>query len=194
MVGGGPVAARKAKALAEAEAIVTVVTKNVGSELEQIATALGLEILRRGYDVELLRGRFLAVAATDDDKLNARLARDARQIGVLVNVVDHPELCDFFVPATFSRGSLTLAVSTSGECPALAAALRRRLESDFGPEYARVTATLAEVRRMLRKSEPDANRRRKLLILAADLDLAGRVRAGQELDAAGILAEVRRKA
>lgn len=183
-------AARKAKALAEAEAIVTVVTKDVSSELELAAAAAGFEILRRSYDAELLQGRFMVVAATDDDEVNARLGRDARLEGVLVNVVDQPELCDFFVPATVNRGLLTLAVSTSGECPALAAALRRRLENEFGPEYARVTDILGDVRRKLRMSEPDAGRRRQLLILAAGLDLAERLRAGRELSAADIVAEV----
>ena len=190
VVGGGAVATRKVKSLVEAEATVTVVATDISPELEEMATIACLEILRQEYQPAILSGRFLVIAATSDDRLNACLARDARQAGVLVNVVDQPDLCDFFVPAIVTRGALTLAVSTSGECPSLASALRRRLESEFGSEYARVTYILGDVRRMLKKHEPDGARRRQLLILAAGLDLAGRLRAGQELSAADIVAEV----
>jgi len=63
------------------------------------------------------------------------MAREARAQGVLVNVEDVPELCDFHVPAVVRRGDLALTVSTNGKAPALSRLLREWLEKTFGPEW-----------------------------------------------------------
>ena len=65
----------------------------------------------------------------------AELARRARSVGVLVNVEDAPELCDFHVPAVVRRGNLILTVSTGGRAPGLARRLREWLQRRFGPEW-----------------------------------------------------------
>jgi precorrin-2 dehydrogenase/sirohydrochlorin ferrochelatase len=65
----------------------------------------------------------------------AELARRARSGGVLVNVEDAPELCDFHVPAVVRRGTLMLTVSTGGRSPGLAGRLREWLQRRFGPEW-----------------------------------------------------------
>jgi precorrin-2 dehydrogenase/sirohydrochlorin ferrochelatase len=63
------------------------------------------------------------------------LAREARTKGVLVNVEDVPELCDFHVPAILRRGDLALTVSTNGKAPGLSRLLREWLGRVFGPEW-----------------------------------------------------------
>jgi precorrin-2 dehydrogenase/sirohydrochlorin ferrochelatase len=65
----------------------------------------------------------------------AELARRARSGGVLVNVEDAPELCDFHVPAVVRRGTLMLTVSTGGRSPGLTRRLREWLQRRFGPEW-----------------------------------------------------------
>lgn len=70
-----------------------------------------------------------------DRAVAADLARRARAGGVLVNVEDVPELCDFHVPAITRRGALTLTVSTGGRAPGLAKRLRDWLQTRFGPEW-----------------------------------------------------------
>jgi precorrin-2 dehydrogenase/sirohydrochlorin ferrochelatase len=71
--------------------------------------------------------------------LDASSSRDiavaARQAGVLVNVEDVPNLCDFHVPAQVRRGDLLLAISTAGRSPSLSRALREHLETRFGEEW-----------------------------------------------------------
>lgn len=76
----------------------------------------------------------LFIAGLDRD-VSADLARRARAGGVLVNVEDMPELCDFHVPAIVRRGALTLTVSTGGRSPGLAKRLRDWLQTRFGPEW-----------------------------------------------------------
>ncbi|MEE8353602.1 MAG: NAD(P)-dependent oxidoreductase, partial [Dehalococcoidales bacterium] len=93
----------------------------------------------------------LAVAASGDDAVNRAVADEARRSGVLVNVVDVPELSDFIVPSYVRRGDITLAISTAGRSPALARKLRRRLEEQFGEEYGALARLVGEVRAEVRQ-------------------------------------------
>jgi precorrin-2 dehydrogenase/sirohydrochlorin ferrochelatase len=74
------------------------------------------------------------------------LASRARALGVLVNVEDVPELCDFHVPAIVRRGDLVLSVSTGGRVPGLARRLRESLEGQFGPEWSERLDDLSDAR------------------------------------------------
>ena len=76
----------------------------------------------------------LFVAGLDPDP-SRELATAARSRGVLVNVEDQPELCDFHVPASVRRGELLFTVSTGGQSPGLSRLLREELEQHFGPEW-----------------------------------------------------------
>jgi precorrin-2 dehydrogenase len=88
--------------------------------------------------------RVLFVAGLDRERSQA-IAAAARAVGVLINVEDQPELCDFHVPATVRRGDLLLTVSTGGQSPGLARVLREKLEQLFGPEWrGRVEAVAQE--------------------------------------------------
>jgi precorrin-2 dehydrogenase/sirohydrochlorin ferrochelatase len=76
----------------------------------------------------------LFVAGLDPDQ-SRRLAAVARAAGILINVEDQPDLCDFHVPACVQRGDLLLTVSTGGRSPGLTRLLREELEQRFGPEW-----------------------------------------------------------
>ena len=80
------------------------------------------------YQSERYRQFLVAIAATDDEELNAAVSQDCAAKHVLVNVVDRPALCTFTVPATVHRGDLTIAIATNGRCPAFASILREELE------------------------------------------------------------------
>jgi siroheme synthase-like protein len=143
VVGGGPVAERKARGLLAAGAAVRVVSPEVGAGLAALAAGGELAVELRPYRQGDLAGAALAVAATDDAAVNRRVAEDGRAAGVLVNLVDDPDRGGFTVPAVLRRGDLTVAVATSGRTPGLAGALRRRLEDQFGPEWADLVDLLA---------------------------------------------------
>jgi precorrin-2 dehydrogenase/sirohydrochlorin ferrochelatase len=78
------------------------------------------------------------------------LAAAARARRIPVNIEDVPPLCDFHVPAMVRRGDLTLTVSTAGQAPALAAALRAWLEGEFGPDWEAHMREVAALRASLR--------------------------------------------
>lgn len=143
VVGGGEVGARKARAVREAGARVTVVAPEVDPALESID---GVEILRREYRPGDVSGAALVFAATGDRSVNMAIADDARAAGIPVNVVDDPELCSFIVPSVVRRGDLLIAVSTSGASPALAKKIRRDIEDRYGPEYGGLVKLMAELR------------------------------------------------
>ncbi|MFO8013144.1 MAG: bifunctional precorrin-2 dehydrogenase/sirohydrochlorin ferrochelatase [Phycisphaerae bacterium] len=158
VVGGGRVALRKARALAEAGARVTAVAPEF---LPEFAEAAGVECVEAPYAAGHLDGAVLAIAATDDETVNRRVAGDARAAGVLVNVVDVPEACDFIVPAQVRRGDLLVAITTGGAAPSLSRRLRERLEAAFGPEWEAYLEQLRAVReRVLSEGHPPAVRRR----------------------------------
>jgi precorrin-2 dehydrogenase/sirohydrochlorin ferrochelatase len=85
--------------------------------------------------------QILFVAGLEESQ-SRELAARARARGVLVNVEDAPNLCDFHVPAIMRRGELLLTASTGGQAPGLSRALRERLADEFGPEW---TARLKEL-------------------------------------------------
>jgi len=132
VVGGGPVAARKAEGLVACGARVHVVAENVGPEVRALA---GVTWEERPYEGGEVAGYRLAVAATDSDVVNDAVFRDGEEIGVWVNSADDPAHCSYTLPAVVRRGALTVTVSTGGRSPALAAWLKGRLAAEIGPEY-----------------------------------------------------------
>ncbi len=151
MVGGGGVANRKARKLLQARARVVVVSPDVRPELASMA----VEVRRRPYREGDLEGAFLAFAATNRREVNAAVAWEAQERGVLVNVADEPSEGDFALPSTLRRGQLQVAVSTGGASPTLAQRIRQELEEVFGHEWAGVVEALHEARRDGRRVEDE---------------------------------------
>src|SRR5947207_15653309 len=117
VVGDGGMAAEKAEGLESCGALVDRVPANK-------------------YKRRVLKGAFVVVAATPDRKLNERVFRDAERRGMLCNVADVPELCNFILPAVHRQGSIAVAVSTGGASPALAKRLRSMIAAIVRPEHA----------------------------------------------------------
>ncbi|HXD48256.1 MAG TPA: bifunctional precorrin-2 dehydrogenase/sirohydrochlorin ferrochelatase [Gemmatimonadaceae bacterium] len=149
VVGGGSVATRKVAALIEAGASVRVVAPEVSTELEALsAQASTLSLMRGRYASEQLGDALLVIAATNDARLNARIAADARASGRLVNVVDAPELGNFVTPAVHRAGDVVVAVSTGG-VPGAAARIRDAIARLIGQSYGAAVRELSTLRRAL---------------------------------------------
>ncbi len=144
VVGGGPVGRRKALGLCRAGARVRLIAPEPLDE----AGVKGIEVLGRIFRSGDLRGAALAFAATGSRRVNAAVVREARRRRIPVNVADLPESGDFTLPAVLRRGGITVAVSTGGESPALAALLRDHLALTLGPEWETVLAIAAALRQM----------------------------------------------
>ena len=124
VVGAGPVALRKTRGLVEAGAQVTVVAPQSAPEFR----SLPVRMVTRRFRASDLRGAALVFAATDDRAVNRRIGLAAKRLGILANIADSAEECDFIVPARLERGMVQIAIATGGRSPRLSAALRRKLE------------------------------------------------------------------
>jgi len=147
VVGGGPVAARKAEGLLACGAEVHVVAERVGPEVRALA---GVTWEERSYQLGEAAGYRLVVAATDAGDVNAAVYADAEAAAVWVNSADDPAHCSFTLPSVVRRGSLMVTVSTGGRSPALASWLKARLASELGPEYEVLLDLLATEREAVR--------------------------------------------
>ncbi|HTS38281.1 MAG TPA: bifunctional precorrin-2 dehydrogenase/sirohydrochlorin ferrochelatase [Candidatus Solibacter sp.] len=163
VVGAGKVGEPKVAGLLETGALVRVVAMEATQNVREWARAGKVELELRAFSPDDLAGVFLAVVATNSHSLNVRIYNEAQRRNVLCNVVDVPDLCDFFYPAVVRRGDLQIAISTAGQSPSLAQKIRQQLEKQFGPAYAAWVAELGETRRMILASDLDKQRKLDLL-------------------------------
>lgn len=163
VVGAGKVAEPKIAGLLETGTNIRVVAVEARTAVREWALAGKLELELRHFKAEDLEGAFLVVVATNSRSLNELVYREAQRRGVLCNVVDVPDLCDFFYPGVVRRGDLQIAVSTAGQSPSLAQKIRQQLEKQFGPGYAAWVAELGETRKLILASDLDKERKLDLL-------------------------------
>ena len=163
VVGAGNVGEPKIEGLLETGAQVRVVASQAGPAVREWARTGKIELELRNFTADDLRDVFLAVVATSSRTLNERIYHEAQIRGVLCNVVDVPDLCDFFYPAVVRRGDLQIAVSTAGQSPSLAQKIRQQLEKQFGPGYEAWVAELGETRKLILASPLDKQQKLDLL-------------------------------
>ena len=160
VVGGGSVGTRKVKTLLQCAAKVTVVSLETTAEIEKLDDEGAVRLINRQFIPSDLDGMFLVFGATDNDALNRQIHEAAEHRGVLCNIADHPEECNFILPAIVRQGELVIAISTSGTSPAFAKKLRKDLEQVFGREYAEFLQLMGAIRKKLLKEDhkPEAHK------------------------------------
>ena len=163
VVGAGRVGEPKIVGLIDTGACIHVIALEASDAVKVWAQAGKITLELRAFSVGDLDGTLLAVVATASRALNGSIYREAQRRGVLCNVVDDPEYCDFYYPAVVRRGDLQIAISTNGQSPSLAQKLRQQLERQFGPGYARWIAELGETRKLVLASDLDPERKSALL-------------------------------
>lgn len=170
VIGGGAVAERKVESLLEFGAVVRVVSPEITPRLSELASEGRIERVESEYRPEHLAGAFLVIGATDDRGTNKQVSSDAQGRGMLVNIVDDPELCTFFVPASVRRGDLVISVSTSGKSPAMARRLREEIETCYGPEYGLLADLLGSLRDEVKAAYSDPAERTRAYARILDSD------------------------
>jgi len=170
-VGGGEVGERKVRNLLQCGALVRLISRELTQSLSDLAEAGQVKFLDREYHKKYLEGIALAFVCTDDSELNTRVSLDAKERGIWINVADKPDLCSFILPATVSRGDLTISVSTSGGSPALAARIRARLEKEFGPEYEFFLDLMRLVRARFKAEDRPVEQNREIFMRLIESDL-----------------------
>ncbi|AHD15306.1 sirohydrochlorin ferrochelatase [Pseudomonas sp. FGI182] len=187
VVGGGEIALRKARLLADAGAALRVVAPDVDGQLAALAREGGGEVLVRGYQAADLVGCRLVIAATDDPGLNAQVSADAQALSLPVNVVDAPALCTVIFPAIVDRSPLVVAVSSGGDAPVLARLIRAKLEAWIPSAYGELAGLAARFRDKVKALYPDVNQRRGFWETVFQGQIAERQLAGQGAEAERLL-------
>jgi siroheme synthase-like protein len=180
VVGGGRVAARKVAALIEAGACPIVISPAMCASLRHLAQQGEIQVIERSYCPGDLEGARLVIAATDDPTTNEAVYEEALSHECLINVVDDPAHCSFYVPATVRRGELTISISTGGHSPLLARRLREALEMQFDDAYGPYLSLLGALRPVVQDRVSDAGQRRALWTALLDSDVLDLLRDGAQ--------------
>ncbi len=183
VVGAGPVAERKARALLSQGGLVRLVAPEATPKLKEMAAEGVLLWMRAMYRTVHLENAFLVFAATDLRDVNAAVARDAQERNILVCCADDPDEGNFVSPSSVQRGPLVFTVSTSGQSPTLAAVLRAKLESEYGPEWAELTRIMGRLREQVQSQGNEAARKAAVERVIADEELLGLLRREMPLEA-----------
>lgn len=185
VVGGGAVAERKVKSLLRAGAHVTLVSTEFSETLTEMESLSDVILYRQTFDPELMMDKnsedppfTLIVAATNDSDVNAHVARLASGQGLLVNVVDQPELSSFIMPSVVRRGKLVIAVSTGGASPSAARKIAQEIDNLYGEEYEGYLHFLSEMRLLIQRKVADKHIRQRMFKEMLEWDILSKLRDG----------------
>jgi uroporphyrin-III C-methyltransferase/precorrin-2 dehydrogenase/sirohydrochlorin ferrochelatase len=190
VVGGGPVAARKAALLVDAGAQVTVIAPELAQEVAEMVADGRCRHLAREFQDKDIGDQALVIAGTDDHAVNARIAGIAQEKGMLVNVADEAKLGNCIMPSIIDRSPVQIAVSTGGASPVLARLMRTRLESCTPSAYGNLASLVESYRDEVKRRFPHVEQRRKFWEGVLEGPIAELVFAGRDGDARAKLTEL----
>lgn len=162
MIGGGAVAARKMGTLLEAKAEITVVSPELHENIIAAVDGNLITWKQKYFEPADLANAFLIIAATNQAAINWQVYENTSE-QQLINVVDRPDLSNFIVPASFKRGKLTVAVSTSGVMPGLSRKIKQELSAQFDDTYEEYLYFLEQSRQRVLQEIADPDKKRKVL-------------------------------
>ncbi len=131
VVGGRHVAERKVYSLHKAGAKIQVVSPDATNGIKELTERGEISYQKDCYSSDHLEGVYLVIAATNNRNINKRIGKEARQLGILVNVVDSQYDSTFISPAVFRKDGLVVSVSTGGESPLRAKNVRDTIGKSF---------------------------------------------------------------
>jgi len=185
VIGGGKVAERKISGLLDTGAAITVIAPTVTQKIKSLAAKKRIVLKLRNFVNNDLKGKLLVFVATNSDNVNKQVAHSARKKGILVNCVDNPQECEFFVPSFFRRGSLLLTVSTGGKIPALSKKIRRDIEVSYGAVFTEYVKLLAKVRgKIYQKNSLGFQQKKDLIEKLVDSNILSLLKKGKKKEAA----------
>jgi precorrin-2 dehydrogenase/sirohydrochlorin ferrochelatase len=160
VVGAGNIAARKAESLLECGAQVRLVAPECCDDVRALHEKGEVQWLARPFAPADVEDAAIVIASSDDEEVNRHVYDEANKRNIPCNVVDVPDLCNFYVPAMFSRGDLKIAFSSNGQSPALMGGLRRMFEKQIGEEFGQMVAEAGKLRDKVRTENPDDSHER----------------------------------
>lgn len=150
IVGGGMIALQKLIGFLNTEAKITLIATEIMDEVlaceGEFPNKRKIEFIEREYNWGDELGSFLVIAATDDPELNNSIANRCRDQGILVNSVDEPDHCDFYIPSIVEDKAIKIAISTNGKAPSVGQKMRLDLQKNFIDKYSKLIPVIADFR------------------------------------------------
>jgi uroporphyrin-III C-methyltransferase / precorrin-2 dehydrogenase / sirohydrochlorin ferrochelatase len=161
VVGNGAEALAKARLISQSSASLKVVAVAPELPLREWISANQVIHVAEDYNASHLQGAVLVFAASSDAELDSRISQDARRLGIPVNAVDRPELCDFFTPAIVNRAPVCVAIGTEGAGPVLSQMIRARIDQMLAPSLGALASLAASFRDVAERLLPKGEARRR---------------------------------
>lgn len=159
IVGGGEAAAQKARLVGRSSARLVLMAPALEPELASLVAQDRADHVPEVLAPAAFDGALFAMIGTGCAGADAAAAAVARAQGVLVNVVDRPDLCDATTPALVDRDPLVIAIGTEGAAPVLARQVKTRLEAILEPTLGGFAALAGRMRDRVAQRVPRAARR-----------------------------------
>ncbi len=182
IIGGGTQAEAQVRSVLSYGADVHIIAPLVTPGIDRLVAEGLVTHEERGYVRGDLAGAFIVVCATDSVEVDRAVYQEAEGQGCLVTVVGAPELSNFIIPQTVSRGPLQVAVSTAGVAPTVVAGIIGQFEQEYGVEWERYILLVGHLKQILHEEFPSqAAVHREVLATVDDSDLFERVLAGEDV-------------
>ena len=162
VVGGGEVSTRKIERLLDYKPRIRVISLNFTEKIVQLSNEKKIVIEKREFHPSDLHEVFIVIAATNNSALNKSIHSMCKKKSILVNAVDDPKNCDFFLPALITRDNLSIAVSTNGGCPGFAKIVRKKIESVITPTYGILLSKLQCIRNKIKENNHEDSKQEML--------------------------------
>ncbi|WP_085505865.1 NAD(P)-binding protein [Thalassobacillus devorans] len=162
IIGGGKVAAKRARVLLQGGAVITVISPSLEPGLEKLWEQKKVNWKKKFFEPDDLEGAFMAVVATNDPSVILSVPHPTSGLP-LVNSAGEARRGNVQFPAFLTRGKLTLAVSTSGASPMLTSQIKEELENRFESDYEGYVDFLYECRQLIKNSLLTKQEKRQFL-------------------------------
>lgn len=173
VIGGGKIAAEKLRKVVLCCDNTFVITKEVKDEyIEELAKSGKIKLEIREFSESDLEGVFIVISATDNGELNQRVYDLCSSRNIPVNSVDQKDKCSFIFSAEIRRGDLTIAVSTGGASPGLAARIRNQIEDLISDDAEIYIEEAKKAREEIKSKEWESRKKSKILKeIAREIDI-----------------------
>lgn len=148
IVGGGYVGMEKLQAVLDnaPETRITLVATTISEEIRAIAPKHNITLIERAFEPSDLDDTDLVLVGINNKDKSREIALLTREKGLLVNVADTPDLCDFYLSSVVQKGNLKLAISTNGKSPTIAKRLKETLNESIPAEMDEVLDQMQAIR------------------------------------------------
>ena len=195
VIGGGTLSERKVKSLIHHNAEVTIISETFTQALRDLGNQGKVTLVEQRlgkWEMQLrthIRDSMLVFAATNDPDLNQQVSKLARESRVIVCAVDMPEICDFYSPAVFQKGSIRVGICTDGKSPIISKVLKERLSAEVTEIDSLNVELQHHARELAKKKINDSKVRRDTLYeILNDSEINGKLESGK-LEEAKTVAE-----